>query len=124
MADGGKGDCPREGQHHLRRRTASGPTRREGCRHGGATLMTNDLERPDQEIEAAARSLNVPTPEFRRCGAVEAADIVARAMAQFVEGNPRAWWLRLKRPKKSFVYEHNFQHLTEHIPASDLRCWL
>lgn len=85
--------------------------------------MSTDLEAPEEEIAAAVRLLSIPAAEFRRCDRAEADAILARAMERYVAGNPRAWWLTLKRPKRTFVYDHNFQHLEQHIPIGESRCW-
>lgn len=86
--------------------------------------MSLDIVTPESEIAAAIQSLKIPAAEFRRCDPTDAQAVLARAMERYVNDNPRAWWLRLKRrPTEVVIYEHNFQHLLAHIPADEERCW-
>ena len=78
----------------------------------------------EYEVDRAIREAALASHEVRKCGASEAASVVAGAMAVFVEGQPRTWWLALKRPGRSLaIDEVGFEQLHRCIPLGEPRCW-
>jgi hypothetical protein len=81
----------------------------------------NEIE---EEVMRAAANLGLSETQFRQCSASDAADVVTKAKDRFVEGNPRTWWLSLKRPCKMYPYESGgHELLLSHVPNGERRCW-
>lgn len=51
----------------------------------------------------------------------EASRIISNAKQTFVSGNPRVWWMSLKRPVET--YDSKLYKLEEIIPSHDLSYW-
>jgi hypothetical protein len=86
--------------------------------------MIVDPDDPENQIHAAAKALEIPDIELRRCAPIEESNIVREGMQRFVNGSPRSWWLSLKRKGKRVSVDHGFLHLAELIPPRDSLCWL
>lgn len=78
----------------------------------------------EQEIEAAAKRIGIAEPRFRRCGADEARVIQQQAMARFVRGEPRAWWLALALPFDVFPYaDDGLETVKTLVPQGNDHVW-
>ena len=77
------------------------------------------------EVNRALGELALPESEIRKCGQQESSVVQQTAMEKFVNGNPRVWWLALKRPAQSFhiIDGRGYQRLREFIPQDEERCW-
>lgn len=77
------------------------------------------------EVEAALQRLDAPASAFVRCSDDVAAEIIQNALANFVLGNPRVWWLSLKHPRLTVYFPdgRGFEHLLEYVPPAQKRCW-
>jgi hypothetical protein len=77
----------------------------------------------DGYIDEARQHLEDPE-DCRELSADEAAEVVRKAMAVFVEGNPRVWWLKLKnRRTKIPVADDNVDYLDTVFPKDQPRCY-
>jgi hypothetical protein len=78
------------------------------------------------QLKKAAITLSIPRGGLVQCSLEEAKQIVSKAKAVFVEGNPSAWWVALKRPYvvHEFPEGGGYKHISEIIPSDRIRCWL
>ncbi|HWQ33701.1 MAG TPA: DUF6756 family protein [Blastocatellia bacterium] len=78
-----------------------------------------------EEIEKAIAALGLPKSRIRRCDADEALAIQQKARDIFVVGTPRVWWLALRHPFQSHVFDETtgLDFLDYLIPHNDQRCW-
>jgi hypothetical protein len=88
----------------------------------------SDIEPPTDEtiaLEGALRHLRIPSTDFLEVQPFEAREVVAQAMATFVEGNPSSWWLSLKGDAKLVEFPEGdaHLHLGEAIPSHEGRAW-
>jgi len=75
------------------------------------------------EIQNALDVLKLSSASFKRLDASAAQQIVDKAKAKYVVGNPRAWWLSLKEPYKSYEYDLFTNDLSEYIPNQETECY-
>jgi hypothetical protein len=77
----------------------------------------------ESELEEAFSALNLPESDLRKCSLAESTEIQTNAMQLYVNGNPRSWWMGLKRPHLAYNYDFPSDHIVEHMPSNDERVW-
>ena len=77
----------------------------------------------ESEIEEALVKLNLSEDELRKCSPEEAFSIQKKVMQLYVEGNPRSWWMGLKKPHLAYDYDFPSDYITVHMPKSESRVW-
>jgi hypothetical protein len=78
------------------------------------------MEAVDEMVEEAIHTLGCAESEIRQLHGPEGELVVKKAMERFVDGNPRAWWMSLKRKYKKFpVDDNNLEYLEHHWPKSE-----
>ena len=77
----------------------------------------------EAEIEEALGELNLPNADFIKCPKDQAEKIVKAAMNRYVEGNPRSWWLSLKKPHRSYDHDFPCDYIKDYVPNKESRCF-
>lgn len=79
----------------------------------------------DAEIEQAIKTLNLGQGCISRLGAQQAEQIIQKAKARFVEGNPRSWWLSLRVPCRIVEQDASSgaPSLMRHWASDESFCW-
>lgn len=67
------------------------------------------------EINEALKKLNFKASECSQLDKEKAIKKQKLAMDKYVDGNPRSWWMSLKRPHESYEYSFPSDHITQHL---------
>ncbi len=79
----------------------------------------------NQWVEEAIRVLNLPAKELQQWDNSKASSIIQQIKSIFVMGNPRAWWMSLKKPISIFVIDDSYgisgsvDYLNEFLPSKE-----
>lgn len=78
------------------------------------------------QVDEAIISLGIDPLSFMKCDHGKTREIVSLAKERFVRGNPRAWWLALKQPYKTYPYRKGEwpDCLMRNVPPNTRSCWL
>lgn len=79
----------------------------------------------EAEVEQAIETLNLSQEAIVRLEPQQAEQLIQAAKARFVEGNPRAWWLRLRVPYRIAEQEASsgVPSLMKHWAIDEPFCW-
>ena len=77
----------------------------------------------ESEIQEALTKLNLSEDELRKCSSEEASFIQKNAMELYVEGNPRSWWMGVKKPYQAYDYDFPSDYITLHMPENENKVW-
>lgn len=76
-----------------------------------------------EEVKTALATLKLSEDLFRQLNSADSKQLVAKAKAKYVLGNPRTWWLSLKLPFKQFEYDFPSENLIKHVPKGEEKCY-
>ena len=80
----------------------------------------------EAEIDDAVRAAGIEAGRWRKLPLEQAREICLAVRSRFVDGDPRAWWLTLKRPFESHSLPQGdgFRVIQTYVPVADERCLL
>lgn len=79
----------------------------------------------NQWVEEAIRVLNLPAEELEQLDNSKVSSVIQRIKSKFVIGNPRAWWMSLKKPINIFVIDDSYDisgsvdYLDKFLPSEE-----
>lgn len=77
----------------------------------------------ESELDEAFSVLKLPESDIKKCSLAESTEIQHKAMCNYVEGNPRSWWMGLTQQYVAYDYDFPSEHILEHIPSDTDRVW-
>ena len=85
----------------------------------------NDMGSINEIIDEAIQTAGLLSGEMSELPENEAKEVYQRAKSEFVDGNPRVWWLRLKKKPRTVDTDNSedFHYLRENWPHTDDSCY-